>query len=141
MTHAIDHVDVVHRIWTHLEHTHDLSVLDRYFHPDYVRHAGEGRHQDLDGWKQTLNSLYTAFPDLTTTIELTVADENWVTYKWSSEGHHQGTYFGAPPTGKRVRATGITMKRFVDGRIIEEHSSWNKVDVLHALGILPITAV
>ena len=139
MTEALSHVDVVHRVWAELERTHDQSVLDRYFDPAYVRHVGPGQ-QSLDQWKETLASLYAAFPDLTTSVELTVAEGDWVTYKWVSEGHHRAAYYGAPPTGKPIRATGITMNRFSGGRIVEEHSSWNKVDVLHALGILPITA-
>jgi predicted ester cyclase len=45
---------------------------------------------------------------------------------------------GVPPTHKRVTAEGLTISRFSDGRIAEEWASWNKVAVLHRLGIFPI---
>jgi predicted ester cyclase len=45
---------------------------------------------------------------------------------------------GVPPTHKRITATGITISRLEGGRIVEEWASWNKVSVLHTLGIIPI---
>ncbi|MEV5837690.1 ester cyclase [Nocardia sp. NPDC052112] len=130
----------VEQMWVELEKTHDISVLDRYFDAGYVRRVGAGS-QDLDGWKSTLGALYRAFPDLTTTVDVTVAEGDWVAYRWTSTGRHSDTYFGVPPTGKPVTAVGITINRFENGRIVEEYSSWNKVDVLHSLGILPIAAL
>ncbi|MET0820315.1 MAG: ester cyclase [Aeromicrobium sp.] len=128
----------VTQMWSELEQSQDLAVLDRYFDPDYVRHVGPGR-QTLSEWKLTLGALYAAFPDLVTDVKIAVAEDDWVSYKWISHGTHSATYFGVPPTGKAIHATGITLNRFERGRIIEEHSSWNKVDVLHTLGILPIS--
>lgn len=128
------------KMWSELENSHDIFVLDRYFDAKYVRRVGEGV-QDLDGWKSTLDALYRAFPDLTTTVDVTVAEDDWVSYRWTSTGHHRDTYFGVPPTGRAMTAVGITINRFQDGKIIEEYSSWNKVDVLHSLGILPIAQI
>jgi hypothetical protein len=43
-----------------------------------------------------------------------------------------------PPTHQRIVATGITFAQVRDGKLAEEWASWNKVSVLHNLGIIPI---
>ncbi|MFG2934406.1 ester cyclase [Streptomyces sp. NPDC048282] len=131
--------DIVLSMWRAFEADHDLAVLDRYFAPGYQRFVGRSPAVDLKGWKATLQSLYTAFPDFHTAIDVVVAEGDWVTYRWTATARHLGDYLGVPSTGKFIEAVGISMIRFEDGRIREERSSWNKVDVLHQLGVLPIS--
>jgi predicted ester cyclase len=114
------------------------AVLERRLHVDYVRYSGSG-NADRAGWIRTYLELRAAFPDLVTNTLVTLAEDEWYAYRWSAVGHHKGAYFGVPPTGKLVNATGITMTRIRNGLIVEEHSSWNKADVMHTLGIIPIS--
>lgn len=124
-------------VWTTLEACRDIDALDDFFSEDYVRHVGSSRGSLAD-WKDNLAQLYSAFPDLHTEVTVTVAERDVVAYRWVSTGHHRGPYYGVPPTGLEVTAVGITLNRFREGRIVEEFSSWNKVDVLHDLGILAL---
>lgn len=114
------------------------SVLSRHLHPDFVRHSSTGQ-LNREEWIRTYCELLAAFPDMEMSTEVTVSEGEWLVNKWTAVGHHTGTYFGVPPTGKLVNANGITMTRFADGLIAEEHSSWNKADVMHTLGIIPIS--
>jgi steroid delta-isomerase-like uncharacterized protein len=133
--------ELVLHLWEQLENTNDVAaVVARCFHDDYVRKSATGQ-LDRSSWIETVQVLYSAFPDLQTEITVTIAEDDWIAYKWSSAGHHTGTYYGIPPTGKTVHAEGITLNRFQDGLIVEEHSSWNKVDVMHTLGIIPISVL
>ncbi|GCE44230.1 hypothetical protein Rhow_008528 [Rhodococcus wratislaviensis] len=115
-------------------------VLERWLHEDYVRHDAMGR-LDRAEWIRTYTELLLAFPDLFTANVITLAEDDWLAHKWSATGQHTATYFGVPPTRRRVNAAGITLTRFSDGRILEEHSSWSKADVMHALAIIPISAL
>jgi predicted ester cyclase len=46
---------------------------------------------------------------------------------------------GVPPTHRPVTFGGITISRFDDdGRIVEDWASWDRVTVLHRLGIVPL---
>jgi predicted ester cyclase len=67
-----------------------------------------------------------------------VAEGDLVAWRWVGAGTHEHSYMGVPATHKRVGAEGLTISRFRDGLIAEEWASWNKVTVLHRLGIFPI---
>ncbi|MEA2270195.1 MAG: hypothetical protein QOC64_2805 [Solirubrobacteraceae bacterium] len=123
--------------WKAIDTDRRLDALEEYFAPDYVRHSSEGDY-DLAEYRRLLSSLHTAFPDLSGTLSEMTAEGDRVAYRWVSVGTHQSSYMGVPPTHKRITATGITISRLEGGRIVEEWASWNKVSVLHTLGIIPI---
>ncbi len=116
----------------------DLDAMDRFFDPGFVRRSDEG-DATLADFKAMLAALHDGFPDMRYVVLETVAEGDRVAYRWESTGTHSGTYYGAPPTGRVVTARGITISRFgADGRVVEDHASWNKMSVLHALGIIPL---
>jgi steroid delta-isomerase-like uncharacterized protein len=128
---------VVLEAWGALDSGRDASVMSSFFADGYIRHSGEGDYS-LDEFAAVLNDLYAAFPDLSTDFPQVVAAGDKVAWRWVSLGTHLGPYMGVPPTHKRVTASGITISRLVDGVIVEDWASWNKVSVLHDLGIVPL---
>lgn len=129
--------DILVEAWKAIDVDRRLDAVDEYFAPGYVRHSAEGDY-GLVEYRALLESLHIAFPDLNGTLSEMVAEGDRVAYRWVSVGTHEGSYMGVPPTLKRVTATGINITRLEDGRIVEEWASWNKVSVLHTLGIIPI---
>ncbi|MDF0600989.1 ester cyclase [Psychromarinibacter sp. C21-152] len=89
-------------------------------------------------WVATLSARWEAFPDNHSNVVDVIEDGDKAAYRWEAVGRHRQTYERVPPTGKQVKAQGITISRFENGRIVEEWASWNKSSVLHALGVLPI---
>ena len=130
--------EILLEAWSTIDGRRDETAVDRYFHPDFVRHS-EDSDYTRDEYRALLRALHSAFPDLDGTLSEIVAEGDLVAYRWSSTGTHEGEYLGVPPTHKRVVATGLTISRFRDGQIVEEWASWNKVSVLHRLGIIPIS--
>lgn len=138
MSRAINrNVDILFEAWNVIDGRWGDEWFDRYFAEDYVRHADEGQYT-RSGYREVIRELHTAFPDLDATLSEIVADGDRVAYRWVSTGIHEGVYMGVPATHRRVTATGLTISRFADGKIVEEWASWNKVSVLHRLGIIPI---
>ncbi|MFT3865153.1 MAG: ester cyclase [Solirubrobacterales bacterium] len=133
-----DYGALMAEIWRRLDDEHRLTEIERYFADDYVRHSSEGDY-DREGFVAVLEALHGGFPDLTSRVVDAVAEGDRLAYRWISEGTHRGEYMGVPATGRTVTATGITISRFdADGRVAEDWASWNKVSVLHTLGIIPI---
>lgn len=124
---------VIETMWKELEANHDWALLDKVYAEDYVRVGRKTINRAQ--WVQQLRELYAAFPDHSMEVLSTIAEGNCVVYKWSAVATHKGVYCGAPPTGKTARASGITISRFRDGRIVEEQASWNKLAFLEDLGI------
>lgn len=127
----------VRDIWAGMRTAPAQTIRER-FTDDYVRHSGDGDHSRED-FLAILLALRQAVPDLTFTIESTIAQGDRVAYRWASEGTHQAPYLGVPATERHIRASGITVSRFVGERIAEDWASWNRASLLHSLGIIPLS--
>jgi predicted ester cyclase len=55
-----------------------------------------------EGCKQFITSFFTAFPDMHTTIEHMIAENNLVVAFLNGSGTHKGEFHGIPPTNKPV---------------------------------------
>jgi steroid delta-isomerase-like uncharacterized protein len=134
----MNHRERLEEVWRALDDGR-VDLMDRYFAEDYWRHSEEGT-LSRDEFATSLGALHDAFPDIESTIHDVIVQENRAACRWSARGTHQSLYLGVPPTGKEMTAMGITISAFgPDGRIVEDWASWNRVGVLHALGIIPIS--
>jgi steroid delta-isomerase-like uncharacterized protein len=124
-------------LWDATDRLKDPAAVDRFLAPNYVRHSSEGDYSRED-FARMLADLYRGFPDLSSSVADLIADGDRVAFRWVSVGTHLDTYMGVPATHKRITASGITISRFHDGVIAEDWASWNKVNVLYDLGIIPL---
>lgn len=129
--------DLVMTALTHSGPDEALQAMDRYYSPDFVRH-GDKRDYDLGTLKDGIRNLYAGFPDLARKQFDLLAEGDRVAYRWEAAGTHLGEYLGVRPTGKPIRASGMVMCRIANGLVVEEWGSWNKMGLLHDLGIIPI---
>src|SRR3712207_572866 len=96
--------------------------------PGYIEHAGipGSRSSGRDALKQLIALYHGAFPDLRSTIEDIFAEDDRVAYRWSAHGTHLGEWAGISPTGNHMTASGITIFRVTEGKIVE---GWVSVDL------------
>ena len=59
------------------------------------------------------------------------------TVQWTFSGIHQGEYMGVPATGKKIRNSGISILRFVRGKIVSEYAMWDDLHIWRQLGVDP----
>jgi predicted ester cyclase len=78
-----------------------------------------------------------AFPDIHYTLEEVVAEGEKVVVRWTATGTHQGDLMGIAPTGKLVKAPGITIFRFAHGHMVEGRTVWDALAFLQQLGVVP----
>jgi steroid delta-isomerase-like uncharacterized protein len=108
-------------------------VTDDAVHRD--RDAEE--YHGPEGVREWISGYRSAFPDLHVTIEKQVADGDQVATRWTTRGTHRGELWGIAPSGRRFTITGVTVDRFVDGRIAESEESWDALGMLQQLGVIP----
>jgi len=103
-----------------------FEVADEIYAPQFRNH---GRLRDimLEEDQAAVHGEKQAFPDLKMTINLLVAQGEFVSVVWTFNGTHTGPGVGLPPTGARVAFRGITIWRIVDGTILEEWTSYNEL--------------
>lgn len=97
--------------------------------PGYVDHAPfdfEGNDPGPGGRVRALSFIRTAFPDLTRTVDLQIAEGDLVASAVTDTGTHAGRFLNAPPTGRAVTVPGINFERVGGGRVLE---SWHVEDL------------
>jgi steroid delta-isomerase-like uncharacterized protein len=110
----------------------DIVTSDYVLHPDEVSGA--------DGLKEMVQRYRDALSGLRVTIDQQFTDGDYVTTRYTVTGTHDGDLMGAPPSGKDVAFTGITISRCESGRIAEEWEITDVVGLLGQIGALPATA-
>jgi steroid delta-isomerase-like uncharacterized protein len=129
---------VSHRFNEEVKNKHNLEAIDELFSPDFVNHSEiPGFAPTREGVKGFFAYFFKAFPDLTCTINDTIAEGNRVVDYFTLEGTHQGEFMGIPATGKRINYKGMHILSFEKGKIT---GHWNVLDLLTMmiqLGVVP----
>jgi steroid delta-isomerase-like uncharacterized protein len=78
-----------------------------------------GQGPGLEGLKDVLRGMRTAFPDLYFGIEEQIAEGDKVLTRFEWTGTHRSEFLGVLATGRPVKVWGMVIDRFQDGRIKE----------------------
>ena len=113
----------------------NLAALDDLFAADYQEHQFD-MGPTLDGMKQDITFLRSAFPDFHLAIEDMVASEDQVWARMTGTGTNRGPFMG-PPTGKTIKVTVFDVLRFKDGKISDHWGVPDRFAVMHQLGLIP----
>jgi steroid delta-isomerase-like uncharacterized protein len=127
------------RVWVEGINRGDLSTADKTFSKDCVIHI-TGQAEPLRGteaWKQYLASFTAAFPDLKFVMEDQVVQGDKVAHRWQCTGTHTGPLGPVPPTGKKVKITGLIIDRLVNGKVKERWEQFDNTSLLQQLGLMP----
>ena len=114
----------------------ELSLLDDLVAPNYFDHIAK---QGQELIKQFLVMLYRGFPDYHGTIEDIVAEGDKVWARVTYTGTHTGEYLGFPPSNKKISYNSVTIKRNVDGKMVEGWTVNDMLDYLRQIGIIEYT--
>jgi steroid delta-isomerase-like uncharacterized protein len=127
---------LVRRFWQAFE-ANDQATLNEVLAPDLVAQSpGAPAPQNRAMHLQGIGAFNAAFSDRRFTIEELIAEGDLVASRTTLEGLHSGEMQGHPPTGKSIAATGLTIERIRDGKIVERWFSFDTTRVLQELGSL-----
>jgi predicted ester cyclase len=107
-------------------HTGDLDAAEELFA------AGEA-----EAAKQQAADFRRGFPDVISTIEDLMAEEDKVVARWRSRATHQGDYMGIAPTGNEVEFTGISFYRIEGGKIAQSWNIEDQLGLMRQIGAFP----
>lgn len=130
---------ISHRFNEEVKNKHNLSAIDELLSPDFVNYSDiPGFASTREGIKDFFAYFTHAFPDLTCTINDTIAEGNKVVDYFTFEGTHQGEFMGLPASGKRIKYNGMHIFSIEQGQIT---GHWNVLDLLTMmmqLGVVPM---
>jgi predicted ester cyclase len=87
--------------------------------------------------RQIVTELHAALPDWHHTIELQVAEGEWVVTRCTGRGTHRGEWRGLPATGRAVTNPEVHFHRLVGGKIVAGAPTTDARPFLEQLGAPP----
>ena len=117
----------------------NLDVMDEVYAKGVTYHGGRGVEiGSLQGWREYLNTILIAFPDMHDTVEAIIAEGDLVAAHHTGSGTHEGGLEGIPPTGKKVTGIrGISIYRFSGGKVVEQWEVFDELGLMQQLGVVP----
>ena len=135
--------------------TQDNSAIVRHFVDEVinqgenglgrrVRLGGRGRAGSLpgqgpglEGLKDVLRGMRSAFPDIDFSIKEQVCEGDKVVSRFEWTGTHKAEFMGVPATGRQVRVWGVVIDRLEAGRIKDTRILMDALGLMMQLGAPP----
>jgi len=128
----------IFRIFEEAFNQGNLAVVDEVLTPDHFAHnAFGGAPNGPTGLKWLIAMFRTAFPDLHCTVEDEIREGDKFAAHWTMRGTHKGLFLCNPPTGRLMEVQGIIFGHISNGRITEDWTLINQLDLLQQLGVIP----
>jgi len=114
----------------------NLDLLRDLISSDSVDHdPSPNQGTGPEGYIKFFKMMRTAFPDLKIDVETLLADEDKVAFAYTITGTHQGTFMTVEPTGKTIKARGMQISKFENGKMTERWGSSDELGILKQLGV------
>jgi predicted ester cyclase len=111
----------------------NLAVVDELVAPgarEHQRGSGDG----IEGTKNVIKYLRSAFPDFKLTIDELVVSGDKVWARQKGGGTNLGSFAGHPPTGIKAFIDVIDLIRIEDGKIVEHWGVPDQLGMMMQLG-------
>jgi steroid delta-isomerase-like uncharacterized protein len=132
------HEDVIRRMNEELWSEGNLDLIDEVVADEYVEYntASPEPIRGPEGYKENVEMVRAAFPDMTVTTEELIVDGDTVVNHWTITGTHDGPAMGIEPTGKHVEFSGISIGKFEGGKIVRGETVADMFGLMQQLGVI-----
>jgi predicted ester cyclase len=116
------------------------ATINEMCHQDAVG-IGQAQHgTEIHGpedFKELWRTVRAAFSGIHIDINDTIEQGDKVVARWTMNMIHTGPFLEIAPTNKRVSVNGISIQRFVGGKIMAGWDNWDQLGLLVQLGAVP----
>ncbi|MGY3034205.1 steroid delta-isomerase-like uncharacterized protein [Bradyrhizobium sp. USDA 4354] len=108
--------------------------------PEAVFHV-PGRSEPVTGpagYLEIIGMMRGGFPDIQWTPEEMIAEGDDVAARFTMRGTHRGSFFGVPPTGKKIAVQAMNFYRWSHGQIVRERGQPDLLGLLQQIGAAPM---
>ena len=111
----------------------NYDAIDEMIAPAFVDHEDIANPRGREHLKPYFAALHTAFPDLTHTVESSIAEGDHVALRSIWRGTQTGEFMGMPPSGKKVCVEGMTFWRVKDGKVVDRWALLDRPTLMQQL--------
>ena len=133
-----DNATIVRRFIEKVITQGDIDSAVQFVWEDVVEQVPfPGQGPGLEGLKDVLRGMRSAFPDLIFAVQEQVSEGEKVATRFEWTGTHRGTFLGVPATGRFVRVWGMVIDRLEQGRIKDTRIIMDILGLMIQLGVVP----
>ena len=112
------------------------ALADDYAENAVIESPTAGVHTGKEAAEKALRAVFTAFLDLSVTIDRLIIDGNDVASVQTLEGTHIGDFLGLPPSGKPFTISAVFFYQLENGKIVKERRIYDFTGLLVQIGVL-----
>jgi steroid delta-isomerase-like uncharacterized protein len=109
-----------------------FDLADQIYANDFVNH-GLHRNFTLEEDQAAARWEKQTAPDMKLTVDLMVANDDFVTAVWTARGTNTAHIGWLPATNVKFEERGLTVWRIVDGKIHDEWTSFDELSILRQI--------
>jgi steroid delta-isomerase-like uncharacterized protein len=110
--------------------------IDEIIAEDWVNSDPQLPLKGRDGARQLFGLFLGGFPDMHVDITGMLSDGDWVAASFDATGTNTGPMMGHPPTGKRMKMSGVGLFRIKDGKVSENRVVADFLGMMQQLGFV-----
>ena len=115
-----------------------VDAAGQFFWEDMVEQVPlPGQGPGLEGLKDALRGLRSAFPDMHWSVEEQIVEGDKVLSRFEWKGTHRGLFLGVLATDRPVSVWGMVIDRFEGGKIKETRIIMDTLGLMMQLGMVP----
>ena len=114
----------------------NVEATHKYFHDDVVElDPFPGQGPGIEGLKDVLVMLLTAFPDMHWVVEEQIGERRKVLTRFTWTGTHEGEFLGIPATMNPVTVKGTVIDHLTQGKVKETRILMDMFGLMQQLGV------
>src|SRR5260370_13800295 len=138
VTMSIDEAALIVRQHQEVWSLGELESIPEIFASTFVgHHPGRPDWVGPNGVREAVNTIRTAFPDFSESIEDIIVDGDKVVTGFTASGTYVGVFRDLGPTGRRVAIEEIGIFRIAGGKIAEKWGLIDRLGLFEQLGAPP----
>jgi steroid delta-isomerase-like uncharacterized protein len=135
-----DNAEILAQFMRQVWNQGDAAAVDQFLADSYIIHSDPGDPWDGQtlsraAFRERLVLSRAPFPDLRFELLEVVADGDRVAIAWTMHGTQTGRLGDRAPTGREIRAQGMTIYYFRDGLITGHRQVVDRLTVARQLGL------
>lgn len=113
-------------------------MIDEIYDKNTIGHISSQEVTGPEAMKKYVSANKDAFPDVKFNVEDQIAEGDKVVTRISFTATHKGEFRGIAPTSKSVTATGTSIVKIVNGKIVEGWTDWDALGLMQQLGAVSL---
>ena len=115
----------------------NLEFLMEMYAPDYAYYSPSGNPNPVSKEEtiEIIKMFWQAFPDITLSVEESMAAGDKVISRFIARGTHNGEFEGISATGNKIEISAINIVRIKNDKIVEEREEADFLGLMMQLGM------